>query len=251
MTAYSIEVSQNSHLERKVSAITRSLLAWFDENRRRFPWRETFEKPDPYLILFAEIMLQRTKADQVVPIYQEFVSKYPTFDDLSTARDHDVAALFQRLGLEWRAKNVVRLVRVLRRSQGVVPRQFAELRKLPAVGDYVARAVMCYAFGERTAPVDANVVRVISRLFGLRSTGDSGRRNKSIALLALKLVPKKRTRDLNLAVLDFAAGVCKPKPLCQICPLQKYCQYWLELSKMSQHRSFGDLRLSAQTLQRA
>src|SRR5438876_6634907 len=129
------------------SAVKRELLRWFDRNRRTFPWRVTFETPDPYLILFTEIMLQRTRADQVVPIYSEFVKRYPTFGQLSKASERDVETLFARLGLKWRAKNVVKLIRVLKQKfDGKVPRDMTELKKLPAVGDYVASAVMCYAF---------------------------------------------------------------------------------------------------------
>ena len=202
-------------------------MRWFDRNRRTFPWRETFERPDPYLILFTEIMLQRTRADQVVPVYSEFVRRYPTFRHLSSAPERDVVSLFARLGLKWRARNVVKLIRVLREKfHGHVPRDIAELEKLPAVGDYVASAVMCYAFGERTAPVDSNIVRLVSRLFGLLVTGDSARRSRHVLETAASLIPRTRSVDFNLAMLDIAAAVCKPKPLCSICPLQMNCEYY-------------------------
>ena len=220
--------------EQELRAIRRALLRWFDKNRRAFPWRETFESPDPYLILFTEIMLQRTKAEQVVPVYSEFVERYPTFAHLSNASESDVVSLFARLGLRWRARNVVRLIRVLEEKfDGEIPRDIADLKKLPAVGDYVANAVMCYAFGERTAPVDSNVVRVVSRLFGLTTTGDSARRSKQVLQVANSLIHKERAVDLNLALLDIAAQVCKPKPLCQVCPLQLFCQYY-QVRKTSQ-----------------
>ncbi len=207
--------------------IARELLKWFDNHKRSFPWRKTFDTPNPYIILFTEIMLQRTKADQVVPVYSEFVKRYPTFQALASAPEDEVVSLFSRLGLTWRARNVIKLIRMLEdRYGGEIPRDISELRKLPAVGDYVAKAVSCYAFGDSLAPVDTNVVRVISRLFGLSVRSDSARRSKRISELTKSLIPKGQPQYLNLSVLDFAAEVCKPQPLCQVCPLRKYCDYY-------------------------
>lgn len=207
--------------------IARELLKWFDRHRRAFPWRETFDKPDPYVILFTEIMLQRTRAEQVVPVYLEFVKKYPTFRQLARAPDGQVLALFSKLGLNWRAQNVVRLIRTLEgRYGGEVPHDIVELKNLPAVGDYAAKAVLCYAFGDVLAPIDTNVVRIISRLFGLSMKSDTARRSKRISELTESLMPRGRSRDLNLSLLDFAAEVCRPRPLCQVCPLREQCEYY-------------------------
>jgi A/G-specific adenine glycosylase len=212
------------NLKRRI--VTR-LLEWFHDNRRAFPWRETFDAPNPYVILFTEIMLQRTKAEQVVPVYAEFFQRYPTFKELSRAKPRDVETLFQKLGLRWRARNVVKLIRALQTDfRGIVPNDFDELRELPAVGDYVAKAVLCYAFEKRVAPIDTNVVRVISRLFGLSITSDSARRNRRISEIADSLIPTHRARDFNLCLLDFAAIICRPKPMCSVCPVSRDCSYY-------------------------
>jgi A/G-specific adenine glycosylase len=110
--------------------------------------------------------------------------------------------------------------------RGRVPSDVEKLRELPAVGDYVAKAVSCYAYGTRSVPVDTNVVRVISRLFGVPGESDSARRSKSITQLAESLAPESHFQDFNLALLDFAAKVCRPKPLCEICPLQRKCHFY-------------------------
>src|SRR5437879_8907182 len=111
-------------------------------------------------------MLQRTKAEQVIPVYLEFVRRYPTFEKLSRASEDDVMSLFGRLGLRWRAKNVVTLIRQIREEfHGSIPHELEDLRNLTSVGEYVAAAVACYAFGRKAVAVDSNVVRVISRLF--------------------------------------------------------------------------------------
>src|SRR5207247_7240127 len=118
----------------KSRAIAGTLLRWFAKNKRIFPWRTTFEHPDPYLILFTEIMLQRTRAEQVVPVYSKFVEQYPTFMKLSRARSQEVIALFSRLGLKWRAKGVVKLIEVLdKQYRGRVPSDLDALRELPGV----------------------------------------------------------------------------------------------------------------------
>ncbi len=202
------------------------LLQWFAKNKRSFPWRETFGNPDPYLILFTEIMLQRTRADQVSPIYLEFAGRYPTFQKLANATDNQIISIFSRLGLEWRARNVVALIKVLKNKyQGKVPTELKELRELPGVGDYVSKAVMCYAFGKRFVPLDVNVVRVISRIHGIHVKADLARRDKKINEIAMSLLSRRDPREFNLALLDFAALVCKPKPLCHSCPMNDSCEY--------------------------
>jgi len=179
-------------------------------------------------------MLQRTKAEQVVPVYLEFVRRYPTFHELSLASKKDVVSLFARLGLKWRAKNVLRLIRqIAEKYHGSIPSQLDDLRKLPGVGEYVAAAVTCYAFGQRTVAIDSNVVRVVSRLFGIAVNSDSGRRHVGLMQAAASLVPQNRVSDFNLALLDISAKICKPKPLCKICPLVAYCAFY-SMSKTSE-----------------
>jgi A/G-specific adenine glycosylase len=179
-------------------------------------------------------MLQRTRAEQVVPVYSKFIEKYPTFTRLSQARSQEVISLFARLGLKWRAKRVVKLIRVLEwQYRGKVPHDLEELTELPGVGNYVAKAVLCYAFGRRVAPIDSNVVRVISRLYGLGGTADMARRDPKMAELTESLIPENRARDFNLSLLDFAALVCKPRPMCPKCPLKSYCTYYDGISDRS------------------
>jgi A/G-specific adenine glycosylase len=219
----------------QLAAITSKLLRWFSKNGRRFPWRETFERPDPYIVLFTEIMLQRTKAEQVIPVYLEFVRRYPTFEILAKAPRRDVEHLFSRLGLVWRAKKVTELVEFLQgHFHGRIPDDPLMLRELPGVGDYVAKAVLCYAFGKNEAPIDTNVVRVISRLFGKRLNPDLGRRNKTILSLTQSLVPKgKDARSFNLALLDLGALICRTRPRCDECPLNLECEYYRQSSPLT------------------
>jgi A/G-specific adenine glycosylase len=170
-------------------------------------------------------MLTRTRADQVVPVFEKFFARFPSFETLKSANPQEAYKIFASLGLNRRAKSVVELIEALAELEGKIPRNVKELTSLPAVGDYVARAVMCYAFGEPEAPIDTNVIRIISRIFGFR-TNDSSRRNDKVLEFAKSLVPKDRPREFNLALLDFGALICKPKPLCISCPLNRNCSYY-------------------------
>jgi len=170
-------------------------------------------------------MLTRTRADQVVPVYEKFFARFPSFEALRSARSGEAYEIFASLGLNRRARSILELIKALAELEGEIPTNLKELVSLPAVGEYVARAVMCYAFGAPEAPIDTNVIRIISRVFGF-SINDSSRRDEKILEFAKSLVPKDKPREFNLALLDFGALICKPKPLCSSCPLNKNCSYY-------------------------
>ena len=171
-------------------------------------------------------MLQRTRADQVVPVYEKFVKKYSSFELIAKATKTEITTLFSSLGLTWRARNAFKLVKALEKTKGEVPNDLDTLKQLPGVGDYVAKAVLCYAFGMPFVPVDTNVVRVFSRVFGIKTNSDSGRRSRRILDLAQRIVPAAEPQAFNIALLDFAAVVCKPVPICPSCPMNQDCRYF-------------------------
>jgi A/G-specific adenine glycosylase len=141
------------------------LLIWGRENRRTFPWRET---RDPWRVLLAEVLLHRTRADQVVPVYLAAVERYP--DPAAMARAHlrDLRRLMRPLGLHWRVPLMREMARqILRRHGGRIPPDRQALQALPGVSDYIAGAVCCFAFGMPEPVLDTNTVRVLGRLFGL------------------------------------------------------------------------------------
>jgi A/G-specific adenine glycosylase len=206
--------------EKTVSA---RLLEWFKEHGRRYPWREN---ASPYRVLVAEIMLQRTKAEQVLPVYLSFLKEFPTVQKLDEGRVEDVRKYFSRLGLMWRAGLVKRLAReIIIRHCGKIPDSREELLSLPSVGEYMADAVLSFAYGRDVAVVDANVCRVIGRVFGLKPRGEA-RRDRMIREMAQRMVPEGRSREFNWAMIDLAALICTPrKPRCPECPLEEVCSY--------------------------
>lgn len=205
------------------------LVTWGRDNFRAFPWRFTNE---PYRVLMAEIMLHRTQASQVVPVYERFMEAYPDAAALARASRDELLEAFSPLGLRWRAGLVHDMAAELRDNfGGQVPQREADLLSLPGISDYIAGAVRCFAFGLPVPIVDTNTIRIVGRLFGLEIR-DSSRRNRLFKDLIAALVDPARPRDYNLALLDLGALVCtkvKP-PRCWECPVQRHCRYGIDPS---------------------
>jgi A/G-specific adenine glycosylase len=205
------------------------LIDWGRNNFRAFSWRFT---DDPYRVLIAEVMLHRTQAIQVVPVYERFIEKYPDETSLSHASREELIIALSSLGLRWRAELVHEMAVMLQeRFGGRVPHEKSELLSLPGVSDYIAGAVRCFALNLPEPIVDTNTVRVVGRLFGLEIK-DSSRRNRLFKELISALVDPDEPRLYNFALLDLAALVCtksKP-PRCLECPVQQHCSYGLDPS---------------------
>ncbi len=205
------------------------LFKWGAANVRDYPWRRTTE---PYHLLVAESLLQKTDADTVAPIYELFLEHYPTLTDLAAAELEDIAKILEPLGLFFRAQRLQDCALIILKDyQGKVPKDQKQLLKLPGIGDYTARAIGSQAFNQPLAVLDANVARIFERFFGLR--GERVKSRCKILWGAADLIA--RTKDVgkwNLALLDFGALVCKaPKPDCDRCPLAMKCHWFdLELS---------------------
>lgn len=196
---------------------------WAAENLRDFPWRNT---KDPYKILVAELLLQKTNAATVAPVYQKLIDRYPTLNDLAVAPAEDVTTLLQPLGLNFRADRLSRLTQVvLEWYGGKIPTTEAQLLELPGVGKYTAKSVCTHAFGQRKAVLDTNVARILERFFGF-SGGRVKSRCPKLQLAAEELAPKTKLSEWNLALLDFGAIVCTARnPHCAKCPLRQQCEY--------------------------
>lgn len=201
----------------------KNLRGWFLKNKRDFPWRHTRNR---YYLLIAEMMLRRTRADQVMPIYEQFIRQFPT--PAAALRDPSaVEKLLEPLGLKWRAATVLRMLDQIQcRHKGRIPSDPKKLRALDGVGQYVSNAVACFGKGLPLPIVDSNVLRVICRYIGIPHR-DSLRRNRSMIELASKLVDPGDARRHNWAMIDLAHFVCRPKnPNCRCCPLQKKCEFY-------------------------
>ncbi len=207
-----------------VVAFRSSLLTWGSEHFRSLPWRLT---ENPYHILMAEVMLHRTQAPQVVPVYQTFIERFPTIAELSNAPREDLHRVLHSLGLRWRIDLIQDMgADLVFRFKGQVPRDRDELLSLPGVSEYIAGAVRCFAWNLAEPLVDTNTVRVTGRLFGL-TTKDSSRRNSKFRRLIAALVERQDPRMYSFALLDLADQICTKKrpPACHLCPVNVHCSF--------------------------
>ncbi len=199
------------------------IIHWFNRNKRIYPWRET---RDPFKVLIAEIMLRRTKADQVKPVYEQLFREYPDIPKLAEAKKEKIEKVLYPLGLKWRTSAFGLVAREVREKYHCkVPETREELTKLTGVGEYVAGAVLSVGYGKKEWIVDSNIVRLFRRYFGIKTTKE-GRRDKHVIEMAKMYASCKDPRKANLAILDFTALVCTPRnPDCTMCPLSKGCVY--------------------------
>jgi A/G-specific adenine glycosylase len=222
MDSHSDRESLISHTDREIKYFRSTLREWFATNGRDFPWRKT---ADPYAVLIAEMMLQRTQARQVVQVYLRFLEQFPTIEQLASAAEEDVGHALYSLGLAWRQKHFRRIAEaVVEYNAGGVPEESEELLRLPGVGDYVKSAVRCFAFHRAEVLIDTNTVRVAGRFFGF-PTGPESRRKQDVRAAVTELVDPNTPRESNLALLDFAALICMARnPRCGTCPVRAHCR---------------------------
>lgn len=198
----------------------RRLRAWFSRHGRDLPWRRTH---DPYAVLVSEIMLQQTTVAAVVPYFERWMRKFPTVRSLALAEESAVLALWQGLGYYRRARYLhAAAQRVL--SLGKFPCDNAGLRKLPGVGDYTAQAVRAFAFDEPAPVLDANITRVVARLFDVRLPVDAAAGRGEARRRLEELLPAKGGRLFISALMDLGAMICRAGvPDCSQCPVREFC----------------------------
>jgi len=215
-------LGRRSRDQESVAKLRRELLAWYAENRRDLPWRQTW---DPYAIWVSEIMLQQTRVAVVVERYRAFLSKFPTVGLLAEAPVEDVLALWSGLGYYRRARMLHQAAQVVAHElEGEMPTTAEGLRALPGIGAYTAAAIASIAHGEAVAVVDGNVERVLCRVAGWDHDGQIEVKRR-IQSLAAELVDPAQPGDFNQAMMELGAIVCLPRnPQCLVCPLNVDCK---------------------------
>lgn len=200
------------------------LLDWYDAHARSLPWRSPPGEPapDPYRVWLSEVMLQQTTTAAVAPYFAKFTETWPTVEALAAAPEEDVMAAWAGLGYYSRARNLVAASRAVA-ERGGFPETEEELRKLPGLGAYTAAAVAAIAFGRRAVVVDANVERVVARLFAIEEPLPAAR--KAIRAAADSITPDERAGDFAQGLMDLGATVCTARePRCLLCPLSGICR---------------------------
>lgn len=204
--------------------ISSSLLKWYQKNKRKLPWRESFPK-DPYKIWVSEIILQQTRIDQGLPYYHAFLNRFPDIFKLSQASEDEVLKLWQGLGYYSRARNMHHTARVLASHYGGnFPYDRRELLRLKGIGEYTASLISSVCFGQPYPVLDGNVYRVLSRLSASSKPVNSAEGKKFFLQFAEKLIDESNPGDFNEAMMDLGATVCLPQnPICKSCPLNSFC----------------------------
>ena len=209
------------------ASISDQLLAWYDAHARDLPWRLPPGEPLPedpawpYRVWLSEVMLQQTTVAAVKPYFAKFTQLWPTVEALAAAPEDDVMAAWAGLGYYSRARNLMKGARAVA-ERGGFPATEAELRALPGLGDYTAAAVAAIAFGSRAVVVDANVERVVARLFAIDTPLPGARR--AIRAAADAITPQTRAGDFAQAMMDLGAQTCTTRaPRCLLCPLAGAC----------------------------
>ena len=203
------------------SPAARALLDWYDAHRRSLPWRDV---GNPYATWVSEIMLQQTRVETVIPYYNRFMADFPDVMALAAAPEDEVLKHWEGLGYYSRARNLHRGAKQIAAEGGVLPADATEWREICGVGDYTAGAIASIALGQKVAAVDGNVIRVITRLTGLRENAAAPSVRREIAARSEALMPPERPGDFNQALMDLGATVCIPAaPKCENCPLASFC----------------------------
>lgn len=234
-----LEVLARGITEKGIAA-QQALLAWAALHGRDYAWR--WPERTPYGILVAEILLKRTTACAAARIYEGFLGQFPSVEALAAASEDELAQAFAPVGLQWqRARAVRRLARYLvTEESGEIPCDLDRLLKVPGLGQYSARAILTFGYGVPAAVVDANVARVLSRVFQRSLTEKPGR--MELQRLADKLLPEKDHRRYNFALLDLGALVCRyAGPRCTECPLQTICDYFQSI-KLTERKELREGR---------
>lgn len=200
------------------------LSRWASTSLRELPWRKT---SDPFRILVAEVLLQKTTAAQVVEPWREIVGRYPSPEAMARADLRWLRDVVAPIGLPARAARLKAAAQTLVREYGgMVPRERKDLASLPGLGPYAAAAVACFAFGQPVPLVDSNIIRILGRFFGLSSPAARPRSDPRVWRFAATLVPKNSPGSYHRALIDLGGLICTArKPKCGICPLKARCAF--------------------------
>lgn len=211
--------------------IVRALLNWFSRNARDLPWRQT---RDPYAIWISEIMLQQTQVKTVLPYWERWMKNLPAVKSLARAKPETVLKLWEGLGYYTRARNLQKAAKTIEENHGgIFPENFDEVLALPGIGPYTAGAICSIAFDQPTPILDGNVMRVLTRIYGIEGDPREPKTNRTLWNLSEALVKIAARRQetlmascsaLNQSLMELGALVCTPRqPKCPECPVQKHC----------------------------
>lgn len=211
--------------KKKIEFFQEKILEWYKFNGRKFYWRNKGLSNYQYVI--AEVLLQRTKAETIAKFYPSFIKEFPNWQSLANARLKRIAQYLQPIGLyTQRSIRLKNLAKEMVKRNGRLPKEREELESIPFMGQYISNAVELVIFNQPSPLVDVNMARVLERFFGPRKLADI-RYDPYLQKLSYKIVNHVDTKQMNWAILDFAAAVCKARePNCYQCIISSKCTYF-------------------------
>lgn len=214
---------------KNINKFQQTLLNWYTTEGRYFPWRK--KRLTQYQIIIAETLLQRTKAETVSKYYNQFIRDFPNWTILAQADTATIEKYLKPIGLyRQRGKRLKSLALEMVKRKGKLPKERTDLESIPFFGQYIANAIELIIFDKPTPLVDVNMVRLLERYFGKRKMADI-RYDPYLQWLSYKIVNHQKAKEINWAILDYAAMICKAKkPLCTECGLRGKCLYFNQLN---------------------
>lgn len=208
------------------------LKKWYAANARDLPWRQT---NDPYRIWISEIMLQQTTVAAVIPYFERFLQQFPTVSSLASAEPSEVLRLWEGLGYYSRARNIHKAAQVIvDEYNGQFPEDVDTLQQLPGIGRYTAGAIVSFGFDQRAPIVEANTLRLYSRLIGFEGDPRSSEGQNLLWDFAEAILPRTNPGNFNQALMELGGTLCSIKePKCNLCPVRQNC---IALQKGKQNR---------------
>lgn len=202
------------------------LKKWFLTERRDLPWRN---QASPYAVWVSEVMLQQTQVSVVIPYFERWMKRFPTIRSLAEADLNEVIKLWEGLGYYSRARSLHEGSRyVMEYYGGELPAAEAELKKIKGLGPYTVAAILSFAFKQKAAPVDGNVIRVLTRFLQIEDDVSKNVTLNHLRKIAFGLLPNEESWIHNEALIELGATVCKKKPQCHHCPLRTDCKSYIE-----------------------
>lgn len=200
------------------------LLSWYQKNGRDLPWRHKGgAHPNPYIVLVSELMLQQTTVQTVLSYFERFITRFPSVQSLAQASQEEINLYWQGLGYYTRARSLKQSAEIIMKDfNGIFPNNKKDVLRLKGLGPYTVASFLALAFNAPETVVDGNVIRIICRLYHLTQPSDEIM--PEIRLKAEALTNTDNAADYASAIMDLGATVCtQKKPMCTICPVQKFC----------------------------
>ncbi len=209
--------------ESKIKFFQETLLEWYSENGRDFIWRK--KSSTNYELIISEIFLQRTKAETVSKFLPHYFNKYPTWQHLGEASEKELQEFIKPIGLyNQRGTRLYKLAQELKIRKWLFPIERDQIEDIPMMGQYITNAYELYVLHKKTPLLDVNMARLLERYFGERKLSDI-RYDPYLQTLAYRIVNINKPKELNWAILDFCAKICKKIPLCNICVIKLRCKF--------------------------